>query len=212
MKAKGTSWGWIIFWLVIFWPIGLFMLFKKLSTDKSAVMSGKKVSLSVIGWILVALGVLGLYGSISDIVGGEGVTGGTIVLLTMAIGGVLLLRKASIAKKTALAYKKYIDIVVNHNVRGIDQIASAIGISYDVAVADLQNMINLGFLKEAYIHQGNREIVLIQNGPIVYQQTPAGGQAAPRLTATRCPDCGANNVVIVGKVAICEYCGNAINA
>ncbi len=43
-----TSWGWTIFWLIVFWPVGLFLVIKKMSTDKSVLMSGKTGVLSVI--------------------------------------------------------------------------------------------------------------------------------------------------------------------
>lgn len=210
MEKKGTSWGWIIFWLIIFWPVGLFLVIKKFSTDKSALMSGKTGSLSVIGWILVAFGGIGFLAELSDTPEAFGL----VLALIFAAGGTLLLLKASKTKKTAIKYKKYIDIVVNQNVKSIDNVASAVGLSYDVVAKDLQDMINIGYLRDAYIHQGNREIILKQNepAPITYAQTVAPGQAAPQTIATRCPGCGANNVVAIGRVSECEYCGTPINA
>jgi len=206
MEKKGTSWGWIIFWLIIFWPIGLFLAIKKLATDKSAMMSGKTGALSVVGWILSAIGGLIILSAANQ-------TPGAVVMgVLMLVGGILLLVKASKTKKTAVKYKKYIDIVVNQNVKSIDNIASAVGLPYDVVAKDLQNMINIGYLKDAYIHQGNREIILKQYEPAAYTQTPVAVQASSQTIAIRCPGCGANNVVSVGRVSECEYCGTPINA
>ncbi|MEQ8235210.1 MAG: hypothetical protein ABRQ23_00355 [Syntrophomonadaceae bacterium] len=210
MEKQETSWGWIIFWLIIFWPVGLFLVFKKLSTDKSALMSGKTGTLSAAGWILIVIGAVGSIGIVSD--PSNDSAGGIIVGLAMIVGGVIVLRKASETKKTAAKYKKYIDIVVNHNIRSIDNIAATVGLSYDVAVKDLQDMINIGYLKDAYINQGNREIVLKQNESAAYAQASTSDQAATQKLAVRCPGCGANNVVVVGRVLECEYCGTPINA
>jgi len=215
MEKKGASWGWIIFWLIIFWPVGLLLVVKKLATDKSALMSGKTGALSVIAWVLIVIGGLGFIGMLSDTSGdSEGVAGGIVIVLAMVVGGILLLRKASKTKKTAARYKKYIDIVINQNVRSIDNIASAVGLSYNVATKDLQDMVNNGYLKDAYIHQGNREIILKQYepAPVAYAQTAVVEQSAPQTTVTRCPGCGANNVVAVNRVSECEYCGTPINA
>lgn len=211
MENKGVSWGWTIFWLIIFWPVGLYLLIKKISNDKSALMSGKTGALAIVAWVLIVFGGLGFIGMLSDTSGNsDGVIGGVFVVLVMIVGGILLLRKASKTKKTAAKYKKYIDIVVNQNVRSIDNISSAVGLPYDIVSNDVQDMINIGYLKDAYIHNGNREIILKQYEPTEYTQTPVAGQVAVHTKATRCQGCGANNVVVVGKVSECEYCGTPI--
>jgi hypothetical protein len=210
MEKKSTSWGWIIFWLIIFWPVGMFLVIRKLATDKSALMSGKKGALPVVAWFLIVIGGMVLIGLLSDTSGDSG--GGVIVALAMIVGGILLLRKSSKTQQIAAKYKKYIDIVVNQNVRSIDHVASAVGLPYDVVINDLQDMINIGYLKDAYIYQGNREIALKQPEPAIYTQTATARQAPAQTVAIRCPGCGANNVVSVGRVSECEYCGTPINA
>ncbi|MDR1978051.1 MAG: hypothetical protein LBQ42_04890 [Synergistaceae bacterium] len=211
MEKKSTSWVWIIVWLIIFWPVGLFLVIKKLANDKSALMSGKTGVLSFVAWFLIVIGGMAFTGQfVSDTPRDNG--GAAIVALGMFVGGILLLRKVSKTKKTATKYKKYIDIVVNQNVRSIDYVASSVGLPYDVVINDLQDMINIGYLKDAYIHQGNRKIAFKQPEPAVYTQTATIGQAPAQTVATRCPGCGANNVVSVGRVSECEYCGTPINA
>ncbi len=215
MEKKDTSWGWVIFWLIIFWPVGLFLVIKKFTTDKSVLMSGKTTGLSAIGWILTAWATLMFIVFVSD--PSSFTPAGTFLVIMVFIplaGGILLLRKGSKTKKQAVRYKKYIDIVVNQNVKSIDHVASAVSLSYDVVAKDLQNMINIGYLKDAYIHQGNREIILKQHepAPVAYTQTAVVEQFAPQTIATRCSGCGANNVVAVGRASECEYCGTVINA
>ena len=204
---KSTSWGWIIFWLIIFWPVGLFLLFKKLATDKSALMSEKTGPLSIIAWVLIVIGALGFMSSLSNFS-----FGGFIFVLGMIAGGILLLRKVNETKMTATKYKKYINIIANQNVKSIDNIASAMGIPYDVAIKDLQHMIDSNYLPGAYINQGNREIVLKQHEPVVSNIEQPVGQATPQMATKSCPGCGANNIVTVGSITECEYCGTPISA
>lgn len=209
MEKKNTSWGWTIFWLVFFWPVGLFLVIKKFATDKSALMSGKIGVLLAVGWILIVFGALGFIGLIGD---PDGI-GGVIIALLLVAGGILLLNKVSKTKKTASIYKKYIDVIVNQNIQSIDNVASAVGLSYEAVAKDLQDMINIGYLKDAYIHQGNREIILKQREPVpvVYAQTVGTEQAVSQAKVVRCSGCGANNTIMVGSVSECEYCGTPIN-
>lgn len=205
---KETGWGWIIFWLIIFWPVGLFMVIKKLSTDKSALMSGKVGTVSTIGWILVGIGTINLLLNFSDTSSVLSI----MIALVLITGGVLLLRKASKTKKMAVRYKKYLDIVVNQTERSIDNVAAAVAKSYDIVEKDLQDMIDIGYLKDAYIHKGNREIILKQQ--VFYQAPPQNtvyNQVPAQTKSVRCPGCGANNVVTAGKVSECEYCGTPIS-
>ncbi len=115
-------------------------------------------------------------------------------------------------KGTAEKYKKYIDIVINRNERSLDNIAYAVGLPYDIVAKDLQDMINIGYLRGAFINHGNREISFEQRQPAVVVQQAAPGQVPVQTQAVRCPGCGANNVVVVGRVTECEYCGTPINA
>ena len=98
MQKKGMSWGWIIFWIIVFWPIGLYFVIRKVAVDKSAIMSGKTGTLSVIGWILIFLGI-----SAFSLVSDESYDFGSLdmfIAIMFIAGGVLLLRKTSRMKKS----------------------------------------------------------------------------------------------------------------
>lgn len=205
-QAKTTSWGWIIFWLIIFWPVGLYLVVKKLDIDKSALMSNKTRILTVIGWVLIFVGFVGTV----SILGEEGDIGSLTVGLILIVGGVLLLVRSLKIKKLAIKYKKYINIVVNQDVRSIDDIASAVDRPYDDVVEDLQHMINIGYLNDAYIHKGKREIILKQVSAHSANQEGSVFQSQEQGKVVRCSGCGANNVVTIGKVSECEYCATAI--
>jgi hypothetical protein len=208
MKNKGMSWGWIIFWLLVFWPVGLYLVINKMSVDKSAMMGGKTKTLSIIGWVLVIFGVLALFGALME--PSDLDSTGMFLVVGFIAGGALLLLKTSKIKKTAVKYKKYIDLIINLDNRSIDNIASATGLSYDVILIDLQRMIDDGYLKDAFLHQSNREIVFKKHEHVAETQTSKYEQEMTQ--SVRCPGCGANSVVKVGRVTECEYCGTPIQA
>jgi len=202
MKKKNLSWGWVVFWLIIFWPVGLYFLIKKLPPK------GKAVALSVIAWFFIVIGGLGAIGIIS----GEAPADNIIPVLISLIVGVLLLRKAKRVKKTRIRYEKYIDLIINQNVRSIDYIASEVGLPYNLVIKDLQNMIDLGYLKDAYIQTDDRKLVFRQLEQQVFTiETADENKASAQTISVRCSGCGASNVVVVGKVTECEYCGSPIN-
>ena len=134
--------------------------------------------------------------------------------LIFLLGGILLLRKAKKIKKQAGIYRKYIDIVVNCGEKSIDNIAGAVGLQYDIVTKDLQNMINIGYLKNAYIHQANREILIGQVAqPQVHQINQQINQQILKPIqpkAVRCSGCGANNIVSTSGICECEYCGTPL--
>ncbi len=207
---KSLGWGWIIFLLIIFWPIGLILVIRKLATDKKALMSGKTISLSVVGWILTVFGIIGFIGCITD----PTATGGAVMALIFAVGGILLILKARKTKKQAAKYRKYIDVVVNGGEKSVDNIAGAVGLQYEVVIKDLQDMIDIGYLKNAYIHQADREILLKQYAESqiqqTYQQTNQQFSNPIQPKAVRCPGCGANNIISSNEICECEYCGTPL--
>lgn len=210
MKKKTIGWGWIIFWLIVFSPVGMFMLISKVANDKSVLISGKTRAISTVAWFFIIIGVLGMLTNSKE---NPALT--NVMFLAVTILGIWLLRKRSKLKKTINLYKKYMDMVSNQHIRNIDNISSAVGLTYDTVAKDLQEMINIGYLQDAYINQGTREIILNRQERVVYVRVPAAGvaeQAEPQTKTVRCQGCGANNVVVVGKVSECEYCGTPINA
>ena len=92
----------------------------------------------------------------------------------------------------------------------LDVIASSMGKSYDVAKNDIQKLINKGYLKNAYINEGTREIILPNNNIQVQSEVVSNAttnNVATKIVACQC--CAANNT-IVGDVGECEYCGSPL--
>ena len=134
-----------------------------------------------------------------------------IMVIFIGAGGVALLRKAKKISKEAEDIKQYLSIIVNGDVRQLDAIAATTGKSYNDVHKDIKNMIDKGYLKNAYINEGTREVVLPSNAP-AQQNTAVSAtvNAAPVKTKiVACPCCGANNTV-VGDTGECEYCGSPL--
>lgn len=211
MKNNGKvsfwySWPVIILLLCFFWPVGLYLIIKRVSLDKTAVIknsSGK--GLKITGIVLIVLGGFGILGSFDPFDFGT-----LVVFVFFIVGGIVLMNKAKKIQAEGESIKQYLSIVVNGNVRQLDAIASTTGKSYDVVHNDIKNMIDKGFLKNAYIDEGAREIVLPSTVPTTQNTINTTANAAPiQSRIVTCPCCGANNTVL-GDMGECEYCGSPL--
>ncbi len=203
---KSLSWFWVIFWVILFFPIGFYLFIKKLTNDKAALMSSRRGILSIAGWILLVFGIIGFIAGVDD-----GDIGLIIFTLLFIIGGVMVLRKSKESKKLAYRYKKYIDMIIYQNIRSIDSISMTINLPYDYVLNDLQNMINIGYLKDAIINQSNGELIFSKDFMESKALARGSSESTNRSKVLKCSGCGANNIVIEGIISECEYCGTLIS-
>ena len=211
MKADGKnsglySWPVIILLLILFWPVGVFLIIKKVSLVKKSGRNIGSKSLKGLGIGLLVFGVIGFFDCISD----PEAASGTVIALFFIIGGVVLVLKAKRINKEEERAKQYLAVIVNGNVLRLDSIAAVTGKSYDVVKADIQELIQKGYLKNAYINESTREIVISASTSSVSAEE--SGFVHPTQAASKnvtCPCCGANNT-IHGASGECEYCGSPI--
>ena len=200
------SWPVIILALCLFWPVGLYLIIKRVSLDKTVVVnnsSGK--GLKITGIVLIVLGGIGIIQSFDPFDFGS-----LVVFLFFIVGGIVLINKAKKIQAEGEIIKQYLSIIVNGNIRQLDVIATTTGKSYDVVRNDIKNMIDKGFLKNAYIDEGAREIVLPNTTPITQNTVNATANVVPvQSKIVTCPCCGANNTVL-GDMGECEYCGSPL--
>lgn len=199
------SWPVIILALFFFWPIGVFLIIKRVSTDRKTAMSADKL-IGGLGIALYCIAVLGLFVWITD-----GFTGKDIVIiLFFGAAGFALRKVAKKIRTEAEDIKQYLSIIINANIRQLDTIASTTGKSYDVVHKDVKKMIDKGYLKNAYINEGLREVILPNNNPAPQNTANVTANATPvQSKVVTCPCCGANNT-IYGKTGECEYCGSPL--
>jgi len=154
---------------------------------------------------LFIFGAIGFIGCASDYD-----LGGCVVAAFFMLGGLVLIIKANKRRKEAESMKQYLSIIVNGNVRRLDEIASTTGRSYDAVRSDVETLINKGYLEDAYINESTREVVLPEfdkYSNLQKSQSTTSTKASARVIV--CPSCGANNTV-AGDVGECEYCGSPL--
>ncbi len=200
MDFKNPSWKVVIIAFVFFWPVGLYLLWNKLSNDKAAYMQNSKI-LKVIGIIFILCGL----SMITSIRSGSGF--GAFIFYVG--GGALIIYGSERVKKSGELYKKFIEIVINQNQTTIENIASAMGLTYEETVEGLQKMIDKGYFEGAYIDHSKHEIVLHSRNNVA-QETGFEGAAQPQQRVVKCPNCGGNNWITVGRVCECDFCGSPI--
>ncbi len=187
------SWPVIIIALIFFWPLGVFLIYKKSQTDKKTALTVAKL-LNILGTIFIVVGIITLI---------------AIIGIFYLILGIVLKVLAKKMLASAENVKRYISIVINGNLRQLDAIAAAVGKPYDTVKADLQKLIDDGYFKNAYINEATREIVLSAPSASVNEGSASVAGTAVQTRVVVCPCCGANNTVS-GAVGECEYCGSPL--
>lgn len=203
VKISGWySWPVIILTLFFFWPIGVFLIIRRVSGDKKAAMSAGKLigGIGIASYCIAGIGFLACLstGFASNDIG---------MIVFFGIAGFALQKVSQKIKREADEVKKYLSVIVNGNERQIDVIASSMGKSYDVAKNDIQKLISRGYLKNAYISEGTRELVLRDIVQTQAENDPGSNNAEVRIVVCSC--CGANNR-IGGDMGECEYCGSPL--
>lgn len=215
MHKKSFSWGTIILMFIFFFPVGIWMLVRKMNDEKHNYLKNGK-SLKTFGWVLFGIGIfyliMGLTGEfsteeISSVVG--------MVIFTMILfcgGGFFMLYKGKQFINRGTKFSRYLAIINNRNDNSIDNIAAAYPTTYDNAVNEIQQMIDAQYILNSYIDLNKRELVMQNNNyatnNAIYNHPEKAVAAKPRTV--KCADCGATNSIIVGQSEECEYCGSPL--
>ena len=201
------SWPFIVIICIIFWPVGLFLIWKKTTVDtKASIYSGKVIS--IFGWISLAIVFLGLCVCIPRGFKSDDIS--TIIFFLLAGVGLILLGKR--LKNNANKFIKYISVIVNDGVTDINNIAAAIPTSYETTKKDLQKMIDKGFFEMAYIDESSQKIVFPKKSQEPENDKPASSNETVKMQVVTCKGCGAQNSIPAGTVGECEFCGSKIQA
>lgn len=202
------SWTIVIIAILFFWPIGVYLLYRKISANIGDQTFRSSKNLTVIGGIIFSIGFIyfmaGITGNLQEEEGTSVVFGVIAMLILFCGSGSFIIYIARKIKRNVIKYNKYITIIVNNGKTSIDSIAAAMSSSYEEVTKDLQKMIAKGYFEDAYIDAAGRRIVL--GGQIRYQDS---GNAY-RFKVVSCENCGADNKLLEGQIGKCEYCGSII--
>lgn len=216
-KKEGCLYSWpaIILSLLIFWPLGVALIIKKVFSNRKALLASSGM-LSVLGVLMYCLtGIWAICAmAFTDFSDSENVSA-FVVFLVMTIvfwvGGFALRRSSKKIKKEANEIKEYLSIIVNRNIRQLDEMVYITGKPYEVIRGDIQKMIDRGYLKSAYIDDSLKEVILPNSTPVPQSgaHVVTANAASARSKIVACPCCGANNA-IYGDIGECEYCGSPL--
>jgi len=222
---KTYSWTSIVILLIIFWPIGLIMLFSKLSNDRTASFGGGSGIIKFIGVVLVAFGVIFLF----TLASGDAsiATTGIVLAAIFAVPGFYLIKKSNQVKNSGTKNRKYIDYIVNNQIHDIHELARRMNVSQEVVIEDVNGMINRGMLGGARLNLKEGVIQFPRPKPREEQPRPVTPSTPHRdqrpmhrepvqefkqfePQTIRCTSCSANNFV-ESLPATCEYCGTSLH-
>lgn len=223
-KTKNTNSWLVIITLVFFvWPLGLYLMYRKVKNDKIASLKNSEW-LRNFGIFWAGIGVLSLGSLVVE--GTEDVFWPAVVLafFIFVVGGIAMLQSSGKLRQQGIMYKQYIEIVVNKQIRKISEIAKHVGKDREQVIKQLQQMIDVGFFKNAEIDFQVYEIILDgtqnQKAPLEYTRESAKqdttGMSKSQTEETKqqrvlvCDGCGAKNVVTVNRICYCEYCDSPL--
>lgn len=175
MQKNTFSWGLIGLMLFLFFPVGIWMLVRKMTDEKlNYVKNGK--ALRVIGWVCLGLAViylvLGVSGELKYADGTSPVGILIIMVAGFAVGGVFALCKAPSYINRGQKYNRYISIITTGKNTLLKDIAAAYPAAYEEAVETVQTLINDGIFGNAYIDLERGELILPTT--VAADKTPAG--------------------------------------
>lgn len=209
-QKPSPSWAAIIIMFIIFWPVGMFLLFKRLSNDKQQAFK-IHTSYGFGGWFMVFIAII-LFAALSN----------NFVGFLFFLGGISIIYTSSTQRAKAKKYRAYIDLIVNHAEHNIVRIASILNMPYENVLSDLQAMMTAGILPNAYIDYERQEIWLQQKTEQPF--VPENQQPRPSQTQFQqphgnrkqvivaCKGCGANHVLYEGEVKYCDYCSSPLSS
>ena len=111
-NKKSYSWTTIVIVLFIFWPIGLIMLFSKLSNDKTASFGDGAGVIKFIGVVLVLFGGLMFF----TLLLGDAtmIVGGLFTGALFTVPGFYLIKKSKEVQNSGNKNRKYIELIINN--------------------------------------------------------------------------------------------------
>lgn len=203
------SWPIIIVLIILFWPVGIVLLTIRLAKDRKASIAVGRI-LKIAAYITFTFGLL-IFFSLSEQEDKAFAVGMGIFFIILAV--ILWFIGNKLVKQSKL-FKEYLNLIVNQRISSLQQIASISNKDIGAVKADLQKMIDKGFLPNAYINLSDYTIVVpvldnqAQKQP---QMQEVSYEEAVETRVVTCPNCGANNTIVTGKASECEFCGSILS-
>jgi hypothetical protein len=194
--TRQPSWLVIGLLTVLFWPLGLWLGYRRYTQDKT-MPPQVGTALKYAGAVMTAFSGLLALTAMFDPSAGPPVA----VPMLGAVGVFGLLWRVGAKLESRLrAMRAYVDLIVNRRQRSLDAIASSVrGGDIELVMQEIQGLIDNGLLNGFRMDHASRTLV--------ETLAPVAGGESPDASFT-CVGCGATNSFRQrsGTVA-CEYCG-----
>ena len=160
-NRKEPAWSAVVLLLIFFWPVGLYLLYRKLSIPPISRQGG--VALLIVGTVFAAFGVLDI---IKRTTGWPPSLGETDFFfssvfytgVSVGIGLICLLAGGMLLHKRRV-YQRYAPFLLGHVTTSLDAVAQAWSRDYLRVSRELQYLINAGCLSSAYLDYTHRLFV-----------------------------------------------------
>ncbi|MCL2363595.1 MAG: hypothetical protein FWC71_02910 [Defluviitaleaceae bacterium] len=226
--------GVVILMLILFWPIGLILLFVKLTSDKRTVLNVNchrplsRFSFFIL-FLIACFIVIQLMGIIDDWIGHWNhfarydlraselaITFNFTLYPLVGILTVLfvILRLVVVKmKRDALRLKRYIPLIANDNMRNVNEISNALRLSPRTVTQDLRKLCGMGVFPNLFFNPTigllHDRVAHPQHRPPMHHPAPPPlhHPVQPQLPPVpqHCPNCGARTNP---QTRNCEYCGS----
>ncbi|MBO4501679.1 MAG: hypothetical protein J5760_05500 [Clostridia bacterium] len=192
--ASALSWAVIIFLIIAILPLGLYLMFRKVSYEKIRyVENGRRMVFA--GAMLTAFAVPVILLSVF-----AGVHGARNILIFIgipalyAVIGLTSMIFGSVCSYKGRVNNRYLEVIVIDRITKIDAIAEKLGVEYAAATDKIQYLIDCGLLPDAFIYETNREVIV---------------PGVSTSVTYRCIHCGKMNVLDENGSNDCVHCGAA---
>ncbi len=183
----------ILFFWILFFPIGIYLTYKRGALDKKASI--------IIGRILVGIGVFWSIGAIVEWTSPE------LGSHTFTVFAILNLGIGIYNIKYGKRCMKYISLIGEQDYRSLEEIAAQTGMRYHTVKLDIRKLLKAGYFRDHYL---NEESGCLEAYSDKSSKREAKQSAEEPLYAVNCKSCGAPQNVKKGN-SRCEYCGSTIN-
>lgn len=197
LKKLAESWVVVILALIIFWPVGLILLYLKLRNN-----SKNKFTFS--GTMKIIIGVcsvfFGLIGASTEIDQPTGEVGLTIVMVSIFLAiGIAFIYFGVKNIKEGKIYEKISNLINFQEVESVEEIAKKLKITEEKATEYISKAISLGIC--------NNEIEYKNNRIIYKKKVEEQVEKKKHERIVKCECCGGINHINDTEVKACEYCG-----
>jgi hypothetical protein len=204
----------VIIAFIFFFPIGFYLLYKRLTADKAALSSNSKVKINY-GTGLFLLGIVYVIMFLSDTIATEDSIGAVIVVIIcmFILPGLYLIHLGDKLMKLHKCYISFVRLTDNKYSTSIDYIGEATHTRGSNVIGIFNQLQEYGLFKDALLDLSTREIIFPSRRKVYIQVNSNVNvpQSDFKQKVVTCNSCGAKASVVVGRVAKCEYCDTLLS-